>query len=334
VKRREFITFIGGAVALHPLAGAAQAPAKQYRIAIVVPGIPAASITETGGDFYWRSFFAELRRLGDIEGKNLVVERYGAEGHPERYADLVRQAVTSHPDLIVTGGNPIALAAQSATRTIPIAGLLWDPLKNRLVQSLARPGGNLTGVSFDTGLEVYVKGLQLLKEAVPSASRVAFLIMGETWKGPFVPYMRDASRQLGISLIEKPLVEGTSSAIERALAVILRDQTDAVYFSAEGEFYLHRRLVLDFLDKNRLPAGFQNSEIVKEGGLISYGVDIPDVYRRWAGIVHQILAGAKPGEIPISQPTKFIFAVNLGTAKALGLTLPQSILARADEVVE
>ena len=331
MRRREFTA--GVLLAAAPWSARAQPPETKHRIAIVVPAIPAASITEAGA-IYWRAFFAELRRLGDIEGKNLVVERYSAEGHPERYADLVQQAVKSLPDLIVTGGNQIALAAQSATRTIPIVGLVWDPLNNGVVQSLARPGGNLTGVSFDPGLEFYAKGLQLLKEAVPSASRVAFLIMGETWKGPWVGYMRDASRQLGISLIEEPVAEGTSSAIASALAAILSDRPDAVYFSADGEFYLHRGLVLDFLEKNRLPAGFQNSEIVKEGGLMSYSNDLADLFRRWAGIVHQVLAGAKPGEIPIAQPTKFIFSVNLGTAKALGLTFPQSMLAVADEVIE
>jgi putative ABC transport system substrate-binding protein len=328
MRRRAFT--VGLLLTAAARTAGAQQPEAKHRIAIIVK----ADITEAEGNFFRRVFMAELRRLGDIEGENLVVERYGAEGHPERYADLARQAVSSHPDLIVAGENPIAVAAQSATRTIPIVGVLWDPLKNGVVQSLARPGGNLTGVSFDAGLELYAKGLQLLKEVVPAASRVAFLIMREYWTGPFVQYMRDASRQLGISLIEEPLAEGTSSAIARALAEILRDRPDAVYFSPDVQFYVHRRLVLDFLEKNRLPAGFQNSEIVKEGGLMSYGIDSADVMRRWAGIVHQILAGANPGEIPISQPTKFIFAVNLGTAKALGLTLPQSLLARADEVIE
>jgi putative ABC transport system substrate-binding protein len=311
-------------------AGARQ-PERKHRIAIVVAVLPAGSITEAGD---WSAFFAELRRLGDIEGENLIVERYSAEGHPERYADLARQAVSGHPDLIVAGGNYIALAAQSTTLTIPIAGLLWDPMENGVVQSLAQPGGNLTGISLDPGLELYAKGLQLLKEAVPSASRVAFLIMGETWKGPWVSYMRDASRQLGISLIEEPLADGTSPAIASALAAILRDRPDAVYFSADNVFYIHRRLVLDFLEKNRLPACFQSSELVKEGGLMSYSTDGADLFRRWAGIVHQILAGAKPGEIPISQPTKFIFGVNLGTAKALGLTLPPGLVGRADQVIE
>jgi putative ABC transport system substrate-binding protein len=330
MRRRDFT--VGLLLAAAARTAGAQQPETKHRIAIVAAVVPAASITEAD-NFFWRAFFTELRRLGDIEGENLVVERYSAESHPERHAELARQAVSSHPDLIVAADNPIALTAQSATRTIPIAGLLWDPLKNGLVESLARPGGNLTGVSVDAGLELYAKGLQLLKEAVPSASRVAFLIMGRTWEGPFVQYMRDASRQLGVSLIEEPLAEGSSSAIAHALAVILRDRPDAVYFSANGEFYVHRRLVLDFLEKNRLPASFQSSEIVKEGGLMSYSIDSADLFRRWAGVVHQILAGAKPGEIPISQPTKFIFGVNLGTAKALGLTLSQSLLARADVVI-
>jgi putative ABC transport system substrate-binding protein len=332
MRRRDFTA--GLLLAAGVPAAAAQQASTKRRIAIIVPAIPAAGITETGGYSYWRAFFAELRRLGDIEGKNLIVERYSAEGHPERYAELARQAASNRPDLILPADTPIALAARSATRSIPIIALMGDPLRYGLVRSLARPGGNLTGVSFDAGLRAYAKPLQFLKEAVPSASRIAVLAMRATWKDPLVPYMRAASRQLGISLIEEPLAKGTPSAIGIAFAAILRARPDALYISYDPVFYVHRRLVLDFLEKNRLPASFLWNEIVEEGGLMSYGTDTPDLFRRWAGIVHQVLLGAKPGDIPISQPTKFLFAINLRTANALGLAIPRSLLALADEVVK
>lgn len=331
MRRRDFTA--GLLLAAGVPAAAARQPDRKHRIAIIVRAYPVASITEKGGNPYWRAFFAELRRLGAVEGKNLTVERYSAEGRPERYAELARQAVQSRPDLILAADTPIALAARSATHTISIVALMGDPLKYGLVHSLARPSGNLTGVSFDTGLGVYAKVLQLLKEAVPSASRVAILAMRATWKGPLLPYMRDASRRLGISLIEELLPEGTRSAIARGLAAILRERPDAIYFNYDADFYIHRRMVLDFVEKNRLPASFFWDEIVKEGGLMSYGDDITDLFRRCGGIVQKVLAGASPGDIPISQPTKFLFAINLRAAKALGLTVPPSLLALADEVV-
>lgn len=332
MRRRDFTA--GLLFAAAPRSARAQQPEGKHRIAIIDPVTPADRISETGGYFYWRAFFADLRRLGDVEGKNLVIERYSAEGHPERYAELARQAVASRPDVIVAISNGIVLALQSATRTIPIVGVMVDPLKNGLVHSLARPGGNLTGVSADPGLGLYAKDLQLLKEAVPSASRVAVLVMRRFWKSPLAPSMRDAARQLGISLIEEPLAEGTPAAIARAFATILRARPNAIYVNAALEFYVHRRLVLDRIEQNHLPAIFQAPEFVAEGGLMSYGVDGPDLIRRLADITHKVLTGTKPGDIPIAQPTRFVFAINLKTARALGLTLSPLLLARADEVFQ
>jgi ABC-type uncharacterized transport system substrate-binding protein len=331
MRRRDFTVGLLGAAAART--AGAQPSGKTRRIAIVVPIAPAAMITETAGLFYWRAFFTELRRLGDIEGRNLVVERYTAEGHPERYSELVRQAVNSRPDVILPADNPITLAAQSATRAIPIVALMEDPLNNGIVKSLARPGGNLTGVSADPGLEVWGKNMQLLKEAVPSASKVAVLGLRSTWKGPVVPYMRGAGRKLGISLREELLAETTPSTIEGAFGAILHRRPDAVYVAYDPVFYVHRRLVIDLLQKTRLPAIFFWDRIVRDGGLMSYGDDIADLFRRWARIAHRVLAGTDPGDIPIAQPTKFLLAINLRTAKTLGLTLPPSLVALADEVI-
>src|SRR5947209_15358088 len=201
MKRREFITLLGGAAAAWPLTARAQQPATQHRIAIFHPAIPATLITETGGGSAWRAFFAELRRLGYVEGENLIIERYSAEGHHERYADLAREIVTRNPDLIVTGTNPVVIAFTAATSTIPVVAFMLDPLRAGLVTSLARPGGNLTGITLDVGIGIWGKRLQMLKEAIPSMAKVAFLGMRDGWEGSSGQALRDAAGRLGISLV-------------------------------------------------------------------------------------------------------------------------------------
>src|ERR1700681_1426491 len=195
MRRRKFMTLVGG-VAVWPLAARAQQWATQHRIAIFHPAIPTALITETGGGSAWRAFFAQLRRLGYVEGENLIVERYSAEGHHERYADLDRETVTPKPDLIVTGTNPVVIAFRAATSTIPVVAFMLDPLKAGLVTSLSRPGGNLTGITLDAGVEVWGKRLQLLKEAIPSIAKAAFLGMRGGWEDSAGQALRDASGQL------------------------------------------------------------------------------------------------------------------------------------------
>src|SRR5438105_8180644 len=200
MRRRDFMTLVGGVV-VWPLAARAQQPATQHRIAIFHPAIPTTLITETGGGSAWRAFFAELRRLGYIEGKNLIVERYSAEGHHERYADLAREIVTRNPDLIVTGTNPVVIAFRAATSTIPVVAFMLDPLEAGLVTDMARPGGNLTGITLDAGIEIWGKRLELLKEAIPSTAKAAFLGMRDGWEGSSGQFIRDAAGRLGISLV-------------------------------------------------------------------------------------------------------------------------------------
>src|SRR5947207_874824 len=201
MKRREFITLLGGASAAWPLTARTQQPATQYRIAIFHPAIPTTLLTETGGGSAWRAFFAELRRLGYLEGQNLIIERYSAEGHHERYADLAREIVTRKPDLIVTGTNPVVIAFTAATSTIPIVAFMLDPLKAGLVTSLGRPGGNLTGITLAAGIEIWGKRLEMLKEAIPSTAKAVVLAMREGWEGSSGQALRDAGGRLGISLV-------------------------------------------------------------------------------------------------------------------------------------
>ena len=334
MRRREFITLLGGAAAAWPVAARTQQPATQHRIAIFHPAIPTTLITETGGGSAWRAFFRELRRLGYVEGENLIIERYSAEGHHERYADLAREIVTSNPDLIVTGTNPVVIVFKAATSTIPVVAFMLDPLKAGLVTSLARPGGNLTGITLDAGIEIWGKRLEMLKEAIPSTARAAFLGMREGWEGSSGQVLRDAGSQLGISLVFMLPQNGTPSEIERVFAAMEQQRPDAVLVSGEGDLYAHRQLIVELAEKNRLPAMCPYRDYVEAGGLMAYTVDLAELLRRMAVNVHQILKGAKPGDIPIYQPTKFELLINLKTAKALGLTLPLALLARAAEVIE
>lgn len=333
MRRREFMTLIGG-VAVWSRAARAQQRNNQHRIAIFHPAIPIDLLTEIGGGSAWRAFFAEIRRLGYVEGENLIVERYSAEGHHERYADLAREIVTRNPDLIVTGTNSVVIAFSAATSTIPIVAFMLDPLKAGLVTSLARPGGNLTGITLDAGFEIWGKRLELLKEAIPSIAEAAFLGMREGWEGSFGQALRDVGSRLGISLISTLPQNGTPSEIERVFAVMGQQQPDAVLVSGEGDLYAHRRLIAEFAGKNRLPTMCPYRDYVDAGGLMAYTVDLAELLRQLAGDVHQILKGTKPGDIPIYQPTKFELIINLKTANALGLTLPPALLSHADEMIE
>jgi putative ABC transport system substrate-binding protein len=333
MNRRKFIGLVGSTVLL-PFATLAQQRSVQRRIAIFHPAIPASLITETGGGSAWRAFFGQLRRLGYVEGENLIIERYSAEGHHERYSDLARQVVSSNPDLIVTGPNPAVRVFKAATRTIPIVAFMLDPLEAGLVASLSRPGGNLTGITLDAGIEIWGKRLEILKEAVPEASKAAFLGMREGWEGSSGQFLRDAGARLGISLISLLPQQGIASEIERLFAEMKQQRTDAVLVTGEGDLYAHRQLIAELAGKARMALMCPYRDYVDAGGLMAYTVDLTELLRHLADNVHHILAGAKPGEIPIYQPTKFDLMINLKTAKAFGLTLSPGLLARAAEIVE
>src|SRR5436305_3656355 len=253
MKRRQFIALVGGTAVL-PLAARAQQRSVPRRIAIFHPAIPASLITETGGGSAWRAFFGQLRRRGYVEGENLIIDRYSAEGHHERYTDLARQIVGSNPDLIVTGPNPSVRVFKAATGTIPIIAFMLDPLEAGLVSSLSRPGGNLTGITLDAGIEIWGKRLEILKEAVPSASKAAFLGMREGWEGSSGQFLREAGARLGISLVSLLPPQGFASEIERLFAEMKRQGTDAVLVSGEGDLYANRHLVAELTRTNRLPA--------------------------------------------------------------------------------
>jgi putative ABC transport system substrate-binding protein len=333
MKRRAFITLMGAALA-RPPAVRAQQSTTQQRIAIFHPAIPTTLLTEEGGGSAWRAFFGELRRLGYVEGENLIIERYSAEGHHERYADLAREIVTRKPDLIVTGTNPVVIAFKAATSTIPVVAFMIDPLQARLVTSLSRPGGNLTGITLDAGIENWGKRLQILKEAIPSATNVAFLGMREGWEGSSGQVLRDVGAQMGISLAFVLPQQGNPAELERIFAAMEQQRPDAVLVSGEGDLYAHRQLIAELAEKKRLPTMCPYRDYVEAGALMGYAVDLAELLKRMADDVHKILKGAKPGDIPIYQPTKFQLLINMKTAKSLALTLSPALLARADQVIE
>jgi putative ABC transport system substrate-binding protein len=332
MRRREFTAGVLLAAATWP--ARAQPRATPRRIAIFHPAIPTTLLTETGGGTAWRAFFRELRRLGYVEGQNLIIERYSAEGHHERYADIAREIVSGNPDLIVTGTNPVVLIFKAATGAVPVVAFMVDPLKAGLVASLARPGGNLTGITLDPGIELWGKRLELLKEAVPSTARAVFLAMRDGWEDSFGQALQDVGNHLGISLTAVLPQSGTPAEMERVFAAMAEQRPDAVLVSGEGDLYANRQLIVELAERHRLPTMYPYRDYVDAGGLMAYTVDLAELLRRMAVDVHQILNGTKPGDIPIYQPTKFELLINRKTAKALGLNLPQTLLSRADEMID
>ena len=325
--------FIAGAAAVWPV-GARGQHATVQRIALFHPAIPTTLLTEQGGGSAWRAFFGELRRLGYVEGQNLIIERYSAEGHHERYADLIREIVGRNPDVIVTGTNPVVIGFAAATSTIPIVAFMLDPLKAGLVTSLSRPGGNLTGITLDAGVEIWGKRLEVLKEALPLTTNAVFLGMREGWEGSSGQVLQDAADWLQISLAFMLPQKGTPAEIERVFAEIEQQRPDAVLVSGEGDLYANRQLIAELAEKKRLPVMCPYRDYVEAGALMAYAVDLAELLRRMADDVHQILRRAKPGDIAIYQPIKFELLINLKTAKAFGLALPHALLASAAEIIE
>jgi putative ABC transport system substrate-binding protein len=333
MRRRDFITALGTA-ATWSLAARAQQPAKMKRIALVSPATQVGEMSVNGMPYY-RAFFEELSRLGYIEGQNLRVERYSGEGQPERYAELVRDVVDTHPDLIVAVAARLSLDFKMATTTIPIVTLVIDPIAIGLAASIARPGGNITGITIAAGLELISKRMGLLVEAMPKLSTVSYLVARPYWEDARGAAAREAAKQAGISLKAALLGNVFNEAeYRRVFRSMEQDQADALMVSDEGEHMTNRATIVELAAKSRIPAIYSYREFVEVGGLMAYSIDLADNYRRLANLTDRILRGANPGDIPFYQPTKFELSINLKTAKALGFEMPAMLLARADEVIE
>jgi ABC-type uncharacterized transport system substrate-binding protein len=333
MRRRAFFTLVACAAASATPLALAQRQLMR-RMAFVHSGIPAAQLTEISAVSWVRQFFAELRELGYTESINLVVERYSAEGQPERFASLATEIVARQPDLIVANQNPLVRALQKATGTIPIIAIIGDPIGSGIVSTLARPGGNITGVSVDAGVEIYGKRLQILKDAVPAVRSITYLGLPGDWQGQVGQAMREAAQDLRIEITSISPAEVTEPSLRAAFANIETKPGTALVVSGAGDFLAHRQLIVDLAGKSTLPAMYPYRDYVEAGGLMTYAPELGDLARHLARTGLQILQGARPGDIPFYQATKFELVINLKTAKALGVTIPESLLARADEVIE
>jgi putative ABC transport system substrate-binding protein len=334
MRRREFITVLSGAASMvWPITARAQQPAKMKRIAMVSPATKVSDMTANNNVVY-RLFFDELSRLGYVEGQNLVVERYSGEGRTEHYADLARDVVNTHPDLIFSHSTRLALNFKAATTTIPIVTTTADPIAGGLVSSLARPGGNITGVSADAGIEVLAKRLALLLEATSKLSNARFLVSQLNWEGVVGATAREASGRLGISLAGEPMSSFNEREYQRVFNSMEHERVDGILVSDETEQFTYRRLLVELAAKTRIPTIYAYREHVVLGGLMAYSFDLEDLFRSAARQIAQILKGANPGELPFYQQTKFELIINLKAAKTLGLEMPATLVGRADRVIE
>ena len=296
MRRRDLTIGLLLSATIEPTRG--QQPAKQRRIAIVIPAGPVALISETSSDTLtrrlWRPFFEELRRLGEIEGQNLAIERYSGEGRPDSYLDLAREVARRNPGVIVAVTNPVAQDVRATTTTIPIVWIGVEPIRVGLVTSLAHPGGNITGTSL-YDVEFYAKRLQILKEAVPSASKIAWLDargFAETGGRPWQQAFQEASWRLQISLIPLLLEKSTPAEYQRVFAEIAQERPDAIMVSDIGDLIPYRQLIVELVERTRLPAIYGYREFVEVGGLMAYEGDLGELGRRMADDVHEILNGA------------------------------------------
>jgi len=327
VDRRSFIGTVAAGLLAAPRAVTAQQVAKVARLGIL-------ALNRAPNPHLREAFLQGLRDLGYVEGRNVVIEYRDAEGKPERLPALAAELVALKVDVIVAPTTVAALAAKQATTTVPIVSVAV-PVTGGLVTSLARPGGNVTGLAFFAP-ELVGKCLEQLKQAVPAVNRVAALWQpgshGERTEKDMLKAAETAARTLGVRL---QLLEARGPAdFDRAFSEMTRARAGALTVLPSNMFVNELRRLVDLAAKNRLPAVYPWREFVDAGGLMAYGANVADLFRRTATYVDKILKGAKPGDLPVEQATKFELVINLKTAKALGLTIPPSVLQRADQVIE
>ncbi|HYT06944.1 MAG TPA: ABC transporter substrate-binding protein [Rugosimonospora sp.] len=333
MRRREFIALLSGATAAWPLVARAQQHAKVHRLATVAPTFSIRDMIETGPLPLFNGLFKQLRQLGYVEGHNLSVDRYSGQGRIESYPELASEVVRSHPDLIFIVTGRLARYFQAVTTTIPLVVNTGNPIAFGLVTSLARPGGNLTGVVVDAGIEIEGKRLQLLREMVPSVSKVAYLAPRVHLESPYGAQVREVAQRMGLSLFGAPLESPIGEPeYRRVFAALRQHHADVLIVSDAEENFNYRQLVVELAGE--IPAIYAFRAFVEVGGLMAYAVDAADLGRHAAEDIDRIFRGASPSEIPFWQPTKFELLINLKTANALGLTMPPSLLAQADEVIE
>jgi ABC-type uncharacterized transport system substrate-binding protein len=327
MDRRTFVGRVASGLLAVPLASLAQPRDRVWRIGMVETvstELNTANLT---------AFRQGLRELGYVEGQNLIIEYRSANGRSERFPDYAAELVGLKVDLIVTRGTPASLAAKRATQTIPVVmANAGEPVETGLVTSLAHPGGNVTGLS-SVAVHIESKRLGLLRELLPGIARIAALYnMSSPANPPQWKEIETAARSLGVQpqLLDVRKPEDLEPAFDSAT----KGRADGLIVGQEGLLQANRQLIAELAAKHRLPAIYRSMEFIEAGGLMAYGPNYPDLYRRAATYVDKIFKGAKPGDLPVEQPTKFELIINLRTAKALGLTVPSALLLRADEVIQ
>jgi putative tryptophan/tyrosine transport system substrate-binding protein len=323
MDRRTFLAMLAGGTLAAPL-GAEGQPAKVYRIGYLAAANPRSAS-------FFLAFEQRLRELGYVEGQNIVIEYRNAEGRLDRLPGLAAELVRLNVNVIATASDLATQAAKEATTTIPIliVGVNFDPVALKFVASLARPATNVTGLFF-LNLDLTAKRFELFKETLPSVNRVA--VFSDLFTVDQLRKVEEANRSIGLKL--QPLQLRNPLDLEDAFRVLMRSRAEALFVLESALIFRARTEIAQLALKNRLPTSFAFREYVDAGGLVAYGVNFSDMFRRAAEYVDKILKGAKPADLPIEQPTKFELVVNLRTAKALGLTIPPSLLLRADELIQ
>jgi putative tryptophan/tyrosine transport system substrate-binding protein len=329
VRRRRFIALVGGAALAWSTSVRAQQPGGVYRIGLLGTAAPGGP-----GERLFGGLLGGLQELGYVEGRNLIIERrYPTDGKLERLPELVAELVHLNVDVIVATGSLTPHAAKQTTTRVPIVITNHgDPIGSGLIDGLASPGGNITGLSL-LATELVTKQLEILKEVIPGLQRVAVLWNPTSQTHPRMQAEEEAAaRALGLQLQRVPA--GVADDYEQAFAAITEGGASAVLVLGDPIFWNHQARIVKLATEVRLPAMFPQSEYIGAGGLMSYGASVGESFRRAAIYVDKILKGAKPADLPVEQPTKFELVINLRTAKALGITIPPTLLARADEVIE
>jgi len=329
MKRRDFLVAAAMlAPAIRP--ASAQQPATKKRLATIFFG--KVEDQRLGRDI--SGFYEELQRLGYVEGANLIVDRWQYQAG--RLEEIAREVVDTKPDVIACYGTPMTVRLKAATATIPIVTMTGDPIRFGLVSNLARPGGNITGVSVDAGVEVWAKRLELLSIAVPKLVNVVFVSSDGGWTGAGGQVVRDAAQKLGISLVRGTVSSPYGEAEFRStFSGLQRDQLDGLMLSDEGHLHLPRiSLLVQLIQQMRLPTIYPYREFAEAGGLISYSSDLKSLIRRQAAQIVEIFRGANPGDIPYFQAERFELVVNLKTAKELGIEIPAELVGGATAVIE
>jgi putative tryptophan/tyrosine transport system substrate-binding protein len=330
MRRRDFLAGLLATTGAGTLWAAE--PGKVYRLAVC---------SQLGMDSFatpfWMLLFNRLLQRGFTEGKNLVIDRYATEGRSERYAEIARNIVQAKPDVIALGfDHQFILQVAKETTTIPIVATFGDPVAAGIVKNMARPERNITGVSLDAGIEMQGKHLEILRQAVPSASRIAYLSNRAEWEGAWGQAVREAGQRSGVSIIGMPMERSAREPEYRqAFETMAQQSVEALMANGLPPNFEHRELILELAVKYRLPSITWWTDIVESGQVfLAYAPDYRYYFLRWADEIGQTLNGVAPAEIPIQQPTKLILAVNLRTAKAIGLDVPSTLVLRADKVIE